>query len=130
MPAVANPGGTPRAGVGGALVLGAVSGLDIPACTSPLVLALLAQTVLVGNYLFGAIALFIFGVGMSLLLLVVGVFEGANRWLLNAARRYATAFYLAAGGLLILLGTSQLSPVIMRIIGGWVRYVVAPFLST
>ncbi len=44
------------------------------------VLALLAETVLVGDYLFGAVALFIFGVAMSLPLLVVGAFEGANRW--------------------------------------------------
>ena len=129
MPAVANPGGVQRAGPSGALALGAILGLDIPACTSPLVLAMLAQTVLVGDYLFGAVALFIFALGMSLPLLLVGGFEGANRWLLNAARQYGTAFYLAAGGLLIMLGASQLSPAIMGLVGGWIRYIAEPLLS-
>ncbi len=128
MPAVANLGETHRTSAGGALALGVVFGLDIPACASPLVLGLLAQTVLVGNYLFGVIALFIFGVGMSLPVLIVGAFDGANHWLLNAARHYGATFYLAAGGLLILVGVAELSPVVMSLVGGWVRFIVAPFL--
>ena len=128
MPAVSNPGGDRRTGSRGALALGAFLGLDIPACTSPLVLALLAQTVLVGNYLSGAVALFIFGVAMSIPLLLVSSYEGANRWVLNAARRYGNAFYLGAGGLLMLVGLAQLSPAIMSIIGGWVQLLVGPFL--
>lgn len=126
-PAAVGPGGTQR--FGGTLALGAVTGLDIPACTSPLVLALLAQTVLVGDYLFGAIALFIFGVGMSLPLLVVGAFEQANRWVVNAARRYGTAFYLAAGGLLILAGVAELSPVVMSLFAGWLRFILGPLVA-
>ena len=130
VPAVGYPGGAQRSGAGGTLALGAILGLDIPACTSPLVLALLAQTVLIGDYLFGAIALFTFGVGMSLPLLVVAANDGANRWLMNVARRYGTAFYVAAGGLLILVGLSQLSPAVMGVVGGWVGFIVEPFLSS
>lgn len=106
-----------------ALALGALFGLDVPACTSPLVLALLAETVLVGNWLFGAVALFIFGVSMSLPLLPVTMAERADRWLVQASRRYKTAFYLVAGGLLILFGTAELSPQVMGIVGGWLDYI-------
>jgi cytochrome c biogenesis protein CcdA len=128
-PAGAGQGETHRTYSSSALAMGAIFGLDVPACTSPLVLALLAETVLVGNYLFGAVALFIFGVAMSLPLLVLGAYEGANRWLLNVARRYGTAFYLAAGGLLILVGVAELSPTVMSLVGGWVRFIVEPFLT-
>lgn len=128
-PAVAGKGETYRTNRNSALAMGAIFGLDIPACTSPLVLALLAETVLVGNYLFGAVALFIFGVAMSLPLLVLGAYEGANRWLMKIARRYGTIFYMAAGGLLILVGVAELSPVVMSLVGGWVRFIVEPFLS-
>ena len=56
-PAVAGHGEAYRASRNGVLAMGAIFGLDIPACNSPLVLALLAEMVLVGNYLFGAVAL-------------------------------------------------------------------------
>lgn len=116
-------------GNGSALALGAVFGLDIPACTSPLVLALLAQTVLVGDWLFGAISLFVFGVGMSLPLLPITMAAGADRWLVGVSQRYKTPFYLTAGGLLILLGAAELSPQVMAITGGWLQYVAKPLLS-
>ncbi|MFQ6057644.1 MAG: cytochrome c biogenesis CcdA family protein [Anaerolineae bacterium] len=115
-------------GTGSTLALGAVLGLDIPACTSPLVLALLAQTVLVGNFLFGAISLFLFGIGMSLPLLAI-LYEGANRWLIDLSRRYKTAFYLAAGGLLMVVGVAELSPRVMAVVGGWLNFVLRPFLG-
>ncbi|MCL4302083.1 MAG: sulfite exporter TauE/SafE family protein [Anaerolineae bacterium] len=112
-----------------ALALGALFGLDISACTSPLVFALLAQTVLVGDWLFGMAALFLFGVSMSLPLLLVMMTEGANRWLVEASRRYKTAFYLVAGGLLILFGAAELSPQVMSLVGGWLEYIAQPLLS-
>lgn len=116
-------------GNGSALALGALFGLDIPACTSPLVFALLAQTMLVGDWLFGMVALFVFGVSMSLPLLLVTMTEGADRWLVEASRRYKTAFYLVAGGLLILFGAAELSPQVMSLVGGWLEYIANPLLS-
>jgi cytochrome c-type biogenesis protein len=116
-------------GNGSALALGGLFGLDIPACTSPLVLALLAQTVLVGDWLFGVIALFIFGVSMSLPLLPITMAEGADRWLVGVSRRYRTTFYLVAGGLLILVGAAELSPQVMAMTGGWLQYIAKPLLS-
>lgn len=116
-------------GNGSALALGALFGLDIPACTSPLVFALLAQTMLVGDWLFGMVALFVFGVSMSLPLLPLTMTEGADRWLVEASRPYKTAFYLVAGGLLILFGAAELSPQVMSLVGGWLEYIAEPLLS-
>ncbi len=113
----------------GALAMGVVFGLDIPACTSPLVLALLAQTVLVGDYLFGTISLFLFAIGMSLPLLLVGGYEQANQWIMNTARRYGTTFYVVAGGLLIMVGWAELSPPVISIIAGWLQVVADPLLT-
>lgn len=129
LPTLSLVGDRAPAGNVSALALGVLFGLDIPACTSPLVLALLAQTVLVGDWLFGAISLFVFGVGMSLPLLPITMAEGADRWLVGVSRRYRTTFYLAAGGLLILLGVAELSPQVMAITGGWLQYIAKPLLS-
>jgi len=117
-----NPGGE------SALAMGAVFGLDIPACTSPLVLALLAQTVLVGNYVFGAISLFLFGMGMSLPLLAITYYEGANRLLVGLSQRYKTVFYIAAGGLLMTVGLAELSPRVMGLVAGWLDLILGPFV--
>lgn len=129
LPTLSLAGARSPAGNASALALGGLFGLDIPACTSPLVLALLAQTVLVGDWLFGAIALFIFGVSMSLPLLPITMAEGADRWLMRVSRRYRTAFYIGAGGLLILVGAAELSPQVMAITGGWLQYIAKPLLS-
>lgn len=114
-------------GPGGALTLGLLFGLDIPACTGALVLALLARTVLMGNYVAGAISLFVFGVAMSLPALGVALFEGANRALVGVSRRARTAFYVGAGGLLILVGAGELSPRVITFTSSWLDW-LAPFL--
>lgn len=129
LPYLSLAGNRALAGNRSALALGALFGLDIPACTSPLALALLARTVLVGDWLFGVMALFVFGFSMSLPLLPVMMIEGADRWLVEASRRHKTAFYLAAGGLLILLGVAELAPPVMAIIGGWLQIIAKPLLS-
>ena len=84
---------------------------------------------LVGDWFFGVIALFVFGFSMSLPLLPVTMIEGADRWLVEASQRHKTAFYLAAGGLLILLGVAELSPQVMAAIGGWLQIIAKPLLS-
>lgn len=121
----------PKNGTGGALALGAVFGLDIPACTTPLVIGLLAQTILVGNWVSGAVSLFLFGIGMSLPLLAVSVFDGVNRGLVEGARRWRTPAYVLAGGLFILLGASEFSPRVMALFAGilgWVAPITAAIM--
>lgn len=89
-------------------LLGALVGLDISACLLPLVLGLLAQTIRLGAWLTGGAALFLFGIGLSLpLLLAVGSDHAARR-LRAWSQRYRTPFYLIAGGLLIVLGAAEL----------------------
>lgn len=107
MPALslATPGtfGSRRSLVG----MGLLFGLDISACIAPLLLALLAETVLIGDWAGGTVALFIFGVALSLPALAVLFVEGANRWLQDVSRRYRNVFYYVAGGLLILFGAAE-----------------------
>lgn len=89
------------------VAMGLLFGLDISACIAPLVLALLAQTVLLGDWAAGGVALFVFGISLSLPALAVLSIEGADRWLLRTSQRYRNAFYFVAGGFLMLFGTAE-----------------------
>jgi len=89
------------------VAMGLLFGLDISACIAPLVLALLAQTVLLGDWVAGAVALFVFGVALSLPALAVLSVEGADRWLVRISQRYRNAFYFVAGGFLMIFGTAE-----------------------
>lgn len=88
--------------------LGALFGLDITACIGPFVLALLARTVLIGNWWSGGLVLFLFGVSLSLPLLAAILTERTGQWLLDVARRRRLLFFLVGGGFLILLGAAEL----------------------
>jgi len=112
-----------REGSGSAVTMGAVVGLDIPACTSPLVLALLAQTVLMGDMWGGFVALYVFGIGMSLPLLALSMAESPNRWLMAWAQRSRTTLYFAGGGLLILVGLATFYPPLMSVVGAPLMWV-------
>lgn len=87
--------------------MGLLFGLDVSACIVPLLLALLAETVLIGDWVGGTVALFLFGMALSLPALAVIFVEGANRRLQEVSRRYRSVFYYVAGGLLILFGTAE-----------------------
>lgn len=88
--------------------LGALFGLDITACIGPFVLALLARTVLIGNWWGGGLVLFLFGVSLSLPLLAAILTERTGQWLMDVARRRRLLFFLVGGGFLILLGAAEL----------------------
>jgi cytochrome c-type biogenesis protein len=104
-------------GTGSAVAMGALFGLDIPACTSPLVFALLAQTVLAGDMLGGFVSLYVFGIGMSLPLVALGVLESPNQWLMAWARKSRKSLYVTGAALLILVGLATFSPRVMGIVG-------------
>lgn len=89
------------------LTMGLLFGLDISACISPLLLALMAETILIGDWVGGTVALFIFGVSLSVPALAVLFVDGANQWLQEMSRRYRNVFYYVAGGLLILFGMAE-----------------------
>ena len=104
-------------GTGSAVAMGTLFGLDIPACSSPLVFALLAQTVLVGDVIGGAISLYLFGLSMSLPLIGLSITERPNEWLVRWSRRSRKSLYYAGAGLLVLVGIATFSPRIMGAVG-------------
>lgn len=87
--------------------MGFLFGLDISACISPLLAGVLVQTILVGDWRAGAIALFLFGMALSLPALVVTIVDGADRWLQQVSRRYRKTFYIIVGILMILFGATE-----------------------
>lgn len=117
MPSLHLAGKFQGSGAGSAVAMGTLFGLDIPACSSPLVFALLAQTVLVGDLVGGAVSLYLFGLAMSLPLVVLSVFERPNEWLVRWSRRSRKTLYYIGAGLLMLVGIATFSPRIMGAIG-------------
>lgn len=109
-----------------AVVLGTLFGLDIPACSTPLLLYLLGKTVLQGDMVFGAISLLFFGIGMSLPLLGIAAVEGANRFLERATRTAGPLAY-SGGVLLIVLGLAAFSPRAMAAAGVLFKYTATLF---
>lgn len=99
-----------------AVTMGTLFGLDIPACSTPLLMYLLGKTVLKGDMVFGAVSLLFFGIGMSLPLLGIAAFEGANRFLERATRTSGPLAY-TGGALLIVLGLAAFSPKAMAVTG-------------
>lgn len=117
MPSLSLAGRFQGGGAGSAVAMGTLFGLDIPACSSPLVFALLAQTVLVGDIVGGAISLYLFGLGMSLPLVGLSFSERSNEWLVRWSRRSRKTLYYAGAGLLVLVGIATFSPRIMGAVG-------------
>jgi thioredoxin:protein disulfide reductase len=70
------PGGN-RAGVFGALVMGMIAGLVASPCVGPFLGALLLWVGTTGSIWLGFWTLFVFGLGLSILLVVVGTFPAA-----------------------------------------------------
>lgn len=100
------------------LALGALFGLNVTACIAPLVLALLAQTVLVGNWLSGALALFLFGIMLSVPILVAVFNDRASAWISKMSANYRSIYYPIIGGLLIVLGLAEIALSMYVIPGG------------
>jgi thiol:disulfide interchange protein DsbD len=78
---LANAGGF---GMRGAFVLGFVNGLIAAPCTGPVLAVLLTWVATTGNVLFGALALFVYAIGIGVLFWVVGTFAitlpKSGRW--------------------------------------------------
>ena len=68
------PGGGGRGGLFGVLLMGMVAGLIASPCVGPFLQGLLLVLATTGNPLLSFLALFIFGMGMSALLIAVGTF--------------------------------------------------------
>ncbi len=69
-------GGTKRReGITGAFLLGAMSGLIASPCLTPILAALLAYVAKTGSIIYGFFILFVFALGLGMLLVVIAVFS-------------------------------------------------------
>ena len=68
------PGGSNRSGLIGVFIMGMVAGLVASPCVGPFLNALLLVIATTGDWLLGFVSLFVFGLGMGLLLIGVGTF--------------------------------------------------------
>jgi cytochrome c-type biogenesis protein len=87
----------------GSIALGFIFGLIIPACAISFVLALVGKSILLGNLLEGFISLFIFGIGLSLPLVVISCFDQSNEIITKISEKARRIPWLA-GMVLIVVG--------------------------
>ena len=95
----------------GAFVMGAASGLVAAPCSAPVMAAVLTWVSTTKSAALGFLYLFVFSLGMSTLLILVGVFAGslsalprAGRWMLWVKRGFAVVLLGAAEYYLIKMG--------------------------
>lgn len=87
----------------GALSLGVVFGLVIPACAIALVVALIGRAIIVGNLVEGFVSLFIFGLALSSPLILISFFEKSNKIVQRLSIKARKIPWLS-GAILILVG--------------------------
>ena len=105
-----SPGSAPR-GMGGAFVVGLLSGLVVGPCTAPVLGGLLLYVGASGHPVFGATLLFTFALGMGLPVVALGTFAGlltnlprAGRWTVTVQRAFGVLLLLAGEYLLLEAG--------------------------
>jgi len=87
----------------GALSLGLIFGMVIPACAIALLIALIGRALVVGNLFGGFISLFVFGVALSSPLIFISISEKSNKIMQKIAAK-AKSWPWLAGTVLILVG--------------------------
>ncbi|MCR4310829.1 MAG: sulfite exporter TauE/SafE family protein [Deltaproteobacteria bacterium] len=104
------PGSTPR-GMGGALVVGLLSGLVVGPCTAPVLGGLLLYVGASGHPVFGATLLFTFALGMGVPVVALGTFAGllanlpkAGGWTVKIQRAFGVLLLLAGEYLILEAG--------------------------
>ncbi len=106
LPPVPVPAAASRAaGVAGALVLGFLFGLISLPCTGPVLLLLIGLVPKLGPARAGAL-LFLYGLGHSLLIVIVGTSVGAAATLMRSGRVQMTARRLRQGAGILVLGAA------------------------
>ena len=104
------PGSAPR-GMGGAFVVGLLSGLVVGPCTAPVLGGLLLYVGASGHPFFGGTLLFTFALGMGLPVVALGTFAGllanlpkAGGWTMKVQRAFGVLLLLAGEYLLLEAG--------------------------
>lgn len=97
--------------LGGAFVMGAMSGLVAAPCGAPVMAAVLTWVSATGSATLGFVYLFTFSIGMTALLVVVGIFSGtaarlprAGTWMVWVKRGFALVMIGVAQYYLIQMG--------------------------
>jgi cytochrome c-type biogenesis protein len=102
-----NKGQTPVHPTLKASSLGFLFGLTPSPCTTPMILAMLAYTMMKGSVLLGSVLLFAYGIGHGMPFLLMAWMSGAmkrSRWMV----RWHRLFYKFVGAFFILIGLSFL----------------------
>ena len=87
----------------GAVALGVIFGLIIPACAIAFVIALIGKALVAGNLFQGFISLFVFGITLSSPLIVISYFKKSNEIVQKIAAKAKSVPWLA-GVILIIVG--------------------------
>ena len=93
------------------IALGFIFGLIIPACAISFVLALIGKSILLGNLVEGFISLFLFGIALSLPLVIISFFDKSNEIIAKIAEKarqipWLAGMVLIAVGLLTMLSST------------------------
>jgi thiol:disulfide interchange protein DsbD len=128
------PGGGNRSGLVGVFLMGMVAGLIASPCVGPFLGGLLLALSTTGNALLAFIALFIFGMGMSVLLIAVGTFPAllgslpqSGGWMETVNR--AMGLLLVAMAFYFLRPGSVLPETVFWPLLGTVTVIVAVFMG-
>ncbi len=94
-----------------ALLVGAASGLVVGPCTAPALGAALAYVGTKGNVFFGTSVLFVFALGMGVLMIALGTFSGAlaamprsGQWMVRVKKAFGVIMIVIAEYLLLQAG--------------------------
>jgi cytochrome c-type biogenesis protein len=87
--------------------LGLIAGFTIPACAIPLITVFLGQSILIGDIVSGFLALFVFGLALTVPLAVFSFFERGIVWLEWIAQR-SGKLRVVGGVVLVLIGIATL----------------------
>ncbi len=106
-------GGSERKGLLGALLVGAASGLVASPCTAPVMGVLLTYVAAQQNVVLGGTLLFVFSLGMGILLVLAGTFSGlltslprSGKWMVTVKK--LLGFIMLGLGEYFLIKTGQL----------------------
>lgn len=98
-------------GYASALLIGAASGLVVGPCTAPALGAALAYVGTQGNVVFGTSVLFVFALGMGVLMIALGTFSGAlaamprsGQWMVRIKKGFGVLMIVIAEYLLLQAG--------------------------
>jgi cytochrome c-type biogenesis protein len=94
-----------RTGLIGALILGALFGLVLSPCASPVLAVILTLAAVKGEVAYGSTLLFAYALGQGTLVILAGTFTGViESFLQSKGAKFGTIMQKVAGGLIFFMG--------------------------